>query len=108
MMSAVIQTLEDHNSSIAKHKDINSNHITTLIQPSPIKRNVSIIIENDVYIVEAPGVERIATRINYEDWMARMQLYKHMKKTGVVQALEEAGIAAGDTVRLGNVEWEWD
>ena len=37
-----------------------------------------------------------------------MQLYRHMQKTGVVRALEGAGIKQGDTVRLGTVEWEWD
>ena len=55
-----------------------------------------------------PSVERIAQRIDYEDWTARMQLYKHMKKTGVVRALEEAGIKKGDTVQMGGIEWEWD
>ena len=33
---------------------------------------------------------------------------KHMQKTGIVKALEEAGINEGDTVRIGDVEWEWD
>ncbi|SVD17308.1 uncharacterized protein METZ01_LOCUS370162, partial [marine metagenome] len=51
---------------------------------------------------------RIAQRIDYEDWLARMQFYKHMQKTGIVKALEEAGINEGDTVRIGDVEWEWD
>ena len=40
--------------------------------------------------------------------MARMQLYRHMGKVGVVRALENSGIKPGDTVRLGTVEWEWE
>jgi Obg family GTPase CgtA-like protein len=31
-----------------------------------------------------------------------------MQKTGIVKALEDAGITEGDTVRIGDVEWEWD
>ena len=37
-----------------------------------------------------------------------MQFYKHLKTTGVVKALEDAGIKSGDTVRIGEVEWDWD
>ena len=79
-----------------------------VLRPMPKRQGVGIFIENDVYVVDAPGVERIAERIDYEDWTARMQLYRHMQKTGVVRALEEAGIKQGDTVRLGTVEWDWD
>ncbi|HIC49369.1 MAG TPA: GTPase ObgE [Dehalococcoidia bacterium] len=79
-----------------------------VLRPRPKRQGVGIFIENDVFVVDAPGVERIAERIDYEDWTARMQLYRHMQKTGVVRALEEAGIKQGDTVRLGTVEWEWD
>jgi len=79
-----------------------------VLRPIPKRQGVGIVIENDVFVVDAPGVERIAERIDYEDWMARMQLYRHMQKTGIVRALEEAGIKQGDTVRLGTVEWDWD
>ena len=73
-----------------------------------MSRGARIFKDEGVYVVDAPGVERIAERINYEDWMARMQLYRHMGKVGVVRALEDSGIESGDTVRLGTVEWEWE
>lgn len=79
-----------------------------VIRPEPRRRGVRVHVQNEVFIVDAPGVERIAQRIDYEDWKARMQFYKHLMKTGVVRALEEAGIQAGDTVQIGSVEWEWD
>ena len=79
-----------------------------VIRPEPRRRGVRVHVQYEVFIVDAPGVERIARRIDYEDWKARMQFYKHLLKTGVVRALEEAGIQAGDTVQIGSVEWEWD
>jgi len=79
-----------------------------VIRPEPRRRGVRVHVQNEVFIVDAPGVERIAQRIDYEDWKARMQFYMHLQKTGVVRALEEAGIQAGDTVQIGSVEWEWD
>ena len=81
--------------------------ILPVLHPEPKRARVSVHVENDTFIVNAPGVERIAKRIDYEDWTARMQLYRHMQKVGVVRELEEAGIKEGDTVRIGDVEWDW-
>jgi GTP-binding protein len=80
----------------------------TVLKPKPKPRGPQIEISDGLYTIIFPSVERIAKRIDYEDWTARMQLYKHMKKTGVVKALEEAGIKKGDTVKMGGIEWEWD
>ena len=79
-----------------------------ILKPSPKSRGPKITVNNDLFTVIFPSVERIAKRIDYEDWTARMQLYRHMKKTGVVKALEDAGIKKGDTVQMGGIEWEWD
>ena len=88
--------------------DVSNIENIPVLRPVPRTRGVSVYVEDDVFVVESPGVGRIADRIDYEDWMARMQFYKHLQKTGVVKALEEAGIQQGDTVRIGTVEWDWD
>ena len=46
--------------------------------------------------------------VNPDDWTANIQFYQRLMRSGVVRALEEAGIAPGDTVRIGEVEWQWD
>ena len=79
-----------------------------ILKPKPRPKGPVIKVIENTYIVDFPNVERIAKRINYEDWTARMQLYKHMKKKGVVKALEEAGIKKGDTIQMGGIEWVWD
>ena len=110
MMDQVIMTFE--NFKLTQHYEVDNTNISDenipVFQPLPKRRGVSVYIEEEVYVVDSPGVERIATRIDYEDWMARMQFYKHLKTTGVVKALEDAGITSGDTVRIGEVEWDWD
>jgi Obg family GTPase CgtA-like protein len=35
-------------------------------------------------------------------------LYARLRRTGVVKALEDAGIMPGDTVRIGEIEMEWE
>ena len=109
MMDEVVQVLSEQPSTIPSKLSLDSKETSIpTIRPEPRRRGVSIYQEDGVYVVQAPGVERIAQRIDYEDWLARMQFYKHMQKTGVVKALEDAGISEGDTVRIGDVEWEWD
>ena len=110
MMDQVILQFENIEGTKSFEPEIsNSNEeFFPVIQPLPKRRGVSVYIEDEIFVVDSPGVERIATRIDYEDWMARMQFYRHLKTTGVVKALEDAGIASGDTVRIGDVEWDWD
>ena len=111
MLDEVIEVLEadtanDNDKDITQARGLHQNNVPVL-RPEPKRDRVSVHIENDIFVVSAPAVERIARRIDYEDWMARMQLYRHMKKVGVVRELEEAGIKEGDTVRIGDVEWDW-
>ena len=109
MMDEVIEALEMDEVN-NKQKEIGhgvNKNILPVLHPEPKRDRVSVHVENDTFIVNAPGVERIAKRIDYEDWTARMQLYRHMQKVGVVRELEEAGIKEGDTVRIGDVEWDW-
>lgn len=109
MMDEVVQVLSEQPTlNRRKLPEEPGEENIPILRPQPRRRGVSVHQEDGVYIVEAPGVERIAQRIDYEDWLARMQFYKHMQKTGIVKALEEAGITEGDTVRIGDVEWEWD
>ena len=109
MMDEVVQVLSDQPSVTPPNLSVDLQETDIpVIRPEPRRRGVSIYQEDGVYVVQAPGVERIAQRIDYEDWLARMQFYKHMQKTGVVKALEDAGISEGDTVRIGDIEWEWD
>ena len=111
MLDEVIEVLEadttnDNDKDITQARGLDQNNVPVL-RPEPKRDRVSVHIENDTFVVSASAVERIAKRIDYEDWMARMQLYRHMKKVGVVRELEEAGIKEGDTVRIGDVEWDW-
>jgi len=55
----------------------------------------------------APGLERIVARTGVASPEVRRQLKKQLARMGVSQALEKAGIKAGDRVRCGTLEWEW-
>lgn len=66
-----------------------------------------IVKEKNTFVVHYSRAERLAALADIKDWRVRMQLRRELKRMGVTKILEEAHIAAGDTVRLGQVEMEW-
>jgi GTP-binding protein len=79
-----------------------------VLRPKPRRETVLVRKRGDVFDVRARRAVRIAALLNEDDWNARMQFLGYLQRAGVVRALEEAGVGPGDTVRFGEVEWEWE
>ena len=72
-------------------------------RPSPEK----IYKENGTFVVESEALERLATLADTRDQRVILQLWREMTKRGLARRLTDAGIEAGDTIRIGQVEVEW-
>ena len=79
-----------------------------VLRPKPRRETVLVRKRGDVFVVQARRAVRIAALLNEDDWNARVQFLGYLQRAGVVRALEEAGVGPGDTVRFGEVEWEWE
>ena len=79
-----------------------------VIRPRARREPVKVRRQKGAYVVAMPQAARIAAMIDENNWNARIQFHQHLKRMGVIRALEEAGIGPGDTVRIGKVEWEWE
>ena len=79
-----------------------------VLRPRPRREQALVRRRGDVFIVQAQRAVRIAAVLNDGDWNARMQFLGYLQRAGVVRALEQAGALPGDTVRFGEVEWEWE
>ncbi|NLE07758.1 MAG: Obg family GTPase CgtA, partial [Dehalococcoidales bacterium] len=79
----------------------------TVFRPQPVKTDVTVTREGDVYVLHAPALERYITGDDVSGYEIRRQLQKPMERYGVIELLEKAGIESGDTVRCGDYEWEW-
>lgn len=66
-----------------------------------------VSVEDGAYVVESEELERLAARADMRDYRVLLQLWRVMTRRGVAQQLEESGIQAGDTIRIGQVEVEW-
>jgi len=108
LLDTVIKILDQTPKRPATTADVGSGDEVPVLRPRPRETEAKIRRENGTFVVTMPSAVRIAAMINVADWNARMQFYGFLERTGVVKELEEAGIASGDTVRIGKVEWEWE
>lgn len=67
----------------------------------------SVRIENGVYVVEGPSVEKILRRANLEDNESLYYFQKSIRFLGVEDKLRQMGVKEGDTVKFMDWEMEW-
>ena len=79
-----------------------------VLRPTPRREQPLVRKRGNVFDVQARRAVRIAALLNEDDWNARVQFLGYLQRAGVARALEEAGVGPGDTVRFGEVEWEWE
>jgi len=108
LLNKVYEVLQETKLRDATTKiEIDINNIPVL-RPRPRREPIKINKQGNVFVVEAPRVARIAAMLDEQDWNARIQFLGHLQRTGIVRALEEAGVMSGDAVRFGVMEWEWE
>ncbi len=59
------------------------------------------------YIVEGKGVERAVAMTNLENEEAVRRLQRKLERLGLNDALAAQGVEAGDTVRIGAIEFDY-
>ncbi len=83
---------------------------TPAVQP-PVRRRVylpnKVWVEDGVYVVQSEVLERLAALADTRDSRVVIQLWREMERRGLARQLIDAGIEAGDTIRIGEVEVEW-
>src|SRR5579884_3977422 len=77
-----------------------------VLRPQPVEA-FTVTKENGVFVVRGKRVERVVNMTDLENEESMNRLQTTVEKMGVTQALEEAGVQVGDTVRFGKVELLW-
>jgi GTP-binding protein len=75
--------------------------------PSPPSAEWSIRKVDNAYVVTGDKVSRLVSATNLESDEALQHLHMQLSRLGVLEALRKEGIQEGDTVRVGDVEFEW-
>ena len=69
---------------------------------------LSVTSDGERFAVACAVAERMLDVVDLSNWRARLQFHRELGRLGVIGALEKAGVAPGDTVRIGEVEMEWE
>ena len=106
LLDRVAATLEGA-SSDGNGASARTDHLPVL-RPKSVRDPVKVVRRQEAFVVDMPSAARMAAMIDQNSWPAMTQFYGHLERLGVIRALERAGIAPGDTVRIGEMEWEWE
>lgn len=78
-----------------------------VFRPREETNGFTVTVEREGFRITGKRVERLAVRTDwrYEESVRRLQ--RALEKMGVEKALQEAGVEKGDTVYIGEAEFEW-
>lgn len=63
--------------------------------------------ENDVFVIEGKFLERVMNNVNFADYESVQYFQRVLDRNGINKRLEAMGIEEGDTVRIGEAEFEY-
>ncbi|WP_218093085.1 GTPase ObgE [Paenibacillus solanacearum] len=63
--------------------------------------------DNDVFIIESPGIEKLVKRTNFSTHESVMRFARILRKKGIDKALRDRGAKDGQTIRIGDFEFEF-
>jgi GTPase len=67
-----------------------------------------VLAEGGAYRVRGRRIERLAAQTDFENEESAQRFQRDLARQGIDEELRRAGVAAGDTVRIGAVELEWE
>ncbi|MBP3514469.1 MAG: GTPase ObgE, partial [Elusimicrobiaceae bacterium] len=70
-------------------------------------RTVQIRREDGIFFVEAPWLLQVMRGINFDDSESLQYFERVLRSSGVIDALEKAGVEEGDTVSIYDFEFEF-
>ena len=109
LLDAVVRELESAPTPTGTGAAVRRGQDLPVLRPRPRGAGASVRKDGSgVFVVDSADAARVGAMVDVKNWGARMQYYARLRRTGVVKALEDAGIMPGDTVRIGELEWEWE
>lgn len=67
----------------------------------------SIEMEGDVFVVSGPAMEQLMGSVNFSDQESLHYFHRALRSRGVIDALRAAGAKEGDTVVIGEMEFDF-
>ncbi len=103
LLFAIIALLEKVEKEMEKSGDPEQHKVYQVEEPASL---FTIRQENDLFIVEGKKIEQIMQMTNFEYHESVLRFGQRMKQLGVEDALRQKGAKEGDTIRIGEMEFE--
>jgi GTP-binding protein len=78
-----------------------------VLRPRPSGRRFQVSAVDGEYRVSGVNVQVMAQMMDVRDEATRDEFVRQLERMGIAAALEKAGVKPGDTVRVGDVAFEW-
>ena len=72
-----------------------------------VTERFEVVRDGDVFEVRGPAVAEIMGSVNFEDTESLNWFHRTLKKSGIIDALREAGASEGATVRMEEMEFDF-
>ena len=86
---------------------ISENDYKAIQDALEAKREFTLTVEDGVYIIEARWLLKIMETINPDEYDSLQYFQRVLRSSGILDALEEAGIQPGDTVSIYDFEFDY-
>ncbi len=73
----------------------------------PTAKGFEISKDGGVYVVSGSWIEAVGGGVNFSDYESLQFFQRALMNRGVIDALADAGIKEGDTVRIGDLEFDF-
>ena len=72
------------------------------------KRNFTVRVDNGIFYVEnCDWIDEIMNRVDPDDYESLQYFERVLRQSGIIDALEDAGVKEGDTVNVCDVEFDF-
>ena len=71
------------------------------------KNEFSIRRENDTFVIDSPGIEKLIKRTNFGSHEAVLRFARILRRMGIDEELRKLGARDGQTIRIGDYEFEF-
>ena len=68
---------------------------------------IEITVEDGIYFVEGLRVQNLVDSTNFDDYESLQYFQRALRKYGIIDKLEEAGINEGDIVNIYDFEFDY-
>ena len=73
----------------------------------PSLQEFTVVKRDGAFVVEGPGIEHFLERVDLENKDALRYFSRRLEQAGIIAALKEAGATDGDTVIIGDFEFDY-